>query len=249
MLRRIVELLRAIRRFFMSVKVIDSGNGGSGVVIINNLDESDYNKQRDNKRYPLETCGPTSMAMALLQAGHSIPIKLGEDPADTITTFLTSERYYEKMYRILGTQETQWKPFNIHALLTEGVNELLGEKVSRFRTDWDFLGILFNIVRGGGAVLSGDFTLPDGRELGHMVSLAGFRTKQRNIMDVRSPSEIDLKLVESFIIDDPYGDWHTGYNDHHGNNIEFSPTNFNNIFRVQKNMLKKWAHLVRAGGK
>lgn len=213
--------------------------------IINKSKDVDYNKQRDNKIYPIETCGPTSMAMALVQAGYTYWLKENKDPADVITEFLTTDQAYKRMYDILGTKETSWKPFNIHTILTWGVNELVGGEISRFKTDWSLKEILFNVLQGGGAVLPGDFILNDGRELGHIVSLAGFTTTQKNIKEVNKSIEIDLSQVKEFIIDDPYGNYLEGYNSHHGNNIHFDKETFNSVFRPNNKLERKWAHLIK----
>ena len=214
-------------------------------ITINKSLNEDYNKQRDNEILPLSTCGPTSMAMALLQSGYRDWLIEGEDPADTITKELTTDQAYSRMHRALGTKETNWHPFNIHSILTWGVNNLIGKEISTFRTDWSLQQILLNIVKGGGAVLAGDFTLPDGRELGHIVSLAGFETTQKNIFDAEEPTDIDLVQVPSFIIDDPYGDYTQGYRSHHGMNVVFDYKLFYSVFREKDTSSKKWAHLIK----
>lgn len=204
----------------------------------------DYNRQRDNTILPFHTCGPTSMAMALHQAGYTNWVIPGEDPADTITKHLTTDRAFERMYNVLGRRDTSWRPFNIHAVLTWGINDLLGATASNFRTDWDLRNILFNIVKRGGAVLSGDFVLADGRELGHMVSLAGFTTRQQNILSVQDPMEIKIEDIENYIIDDPYGEYpESKFANHCGNDIKYSPELFNEIFR-NRNSNRKWAHVI-----
>lgn len=215
------------------------------LIVVNHSREMDYNKQRDNVIMPLSTCGPTSMAMALLQAGYRDWLVEGEDPADTITNHLTSKQAYDRMHRVLGTKETVWKPFNIHGILTWGVNTFLKQEVSTFKTDWSLQQILLNIVQGGSAVLAGDFTLPDGRELGHIVSLAGFATNQQNIMDAKKPADVVLAEIPYFIVDDPYGNYMDGYRSHHGMNIEFDYQTFYNVMRVNGSYQKKWAHLIK----
>lgn len=230
------ELLKMFYNFFSNNKE---------VILINKSKDKDYNKQRDNKTYPVETCGPTSMAMALVQAGYTYWLKEGKDPADVITERLTREEAYKRMYDILNTKETNWKPFNIHAVLTWGVNELIGGEVSRFKTNWSLKEILFNVLQGGGAVLPGDFVLEDGRELGHIVSLAGFTTTQKNIEEIKDHVEIDLEQVKEFIIDDPYGNYLKDYNSHHGNNIHFDKETFNRVFRPNNKLERKWAHLIK----
>ena len=217
----------------------------SSTITVNKSLNEDYNKQRDNEILPLSTCGPTSMAMALLQSGHRDWLVEGEDPADTITKALMTDQAFDRMYKMIGTKETFWKPFNIHAILTWGINILLKKDVSTFKTDWTLQQILFNIVQGGGAVLAGDFTLPDGRELGHLVSLAGFETTQKNIFEAKNPTDIDLMQVPFFIIDDPYGNYIDGYKSHHGMNVVFDYKLFYSIFRDKDNPYRKWAHLIK----
>lgn len=212
--------------------------------VINHSKNSDYNKQRNNEILPIETCGPTSMAMALLQAGYRDWTKKNEDPADTITKALTTDEAYEKMYEQLNTKDTKWEPFNIHAILTWGVNKMIGKKVSTFKTNWDLKEIMFNVLNGGAAVLSGDFTLDNGRELGHIVSMAGFATEQEDIEEIKEATEIDLRKVPYFIIDDPYGDYTKNYKDHKGMNIEFKYDLFYDVFRKSGSFERKWAHLI-----
>lgn len=213
-------------------------------IIINHSKNIDFHTQRNNEIYPLEACGPTSMAMALIQAGYrDWQENKKQSGDDIIASFLTSKKYYKEMENMVG-KNTNWKPFNIHALLTKGVNELLKKEVSDFRTNWTLQEILFNIIKGGGAALAGDFTLENGRELGHIVSLAGFITTQSNIEKVNKPEEIKLSKIDTFIIDDPYGNYLKNYEDHKGNNIEFDYKLFYKVFREQNNPNKKWAHLI-----
>jgi len=220
-------------------------NKRKSVIEINYSKDLDYNKQRDNVILPLSTCGPTSMAMALLQAGYRDWIKDGEDPADTITKHLSTEEAYKRMYKEIGSRDTSWRPFNIHAVLTWGVNDLLNSNISTFRTDWNLRVILLNIIQRGGVVLSGDFVLPNGRELGHMVSLAGFRTRQETILSAKLPIDIELSKIVDFIIDDPYGNFTTGYISHLGMNTTFSIELFNETFRRRGNFDIKWGHLIK----
>ena len=217
----------------------------NNLIIFNRSKDSDYNKQRDNEILPLVTCGPTSMAMALFQAGYTNWTKKDEDPADTITKFLTTDEAYERLYSVLGTKETNWRPFNIHSILTWGINEMLGQEVSIFKTSWSIHEVVLNLIKGGGVVLAGDFTLPDGRELGHMVSLAGFATSQQDIEQVEKTEGISMSNIPYFIIDDPYGDYTKGYRDHHGMNIEFDFNLFYDTLRKKGDHKNRWAHLIK----
>ena len=243
----ILDFLKLI--LHTSLKILKGNQKGeanmSNVIVVNKSKDEDYNKQRDNQILPLSTCGPTSMAMALFQAGYRDWVVKNEDPADTITKELTTEQAFERMHNVIGTKETIWRPFNIHAVLTWGINNFLKKEVSTFRTDWTLQQILLNIIQGGGVVLVGDFTLPDGRELGHMVSLAGFETTQNNILFCDHPTKIDLAQVSHFIIDDPYGNYLNGYLSHHGMNVRFDYKLFYSIFRQKDSPSRKWAHLIK----
>lgn len=216
------------------------------LITINRSLDFDYHSQRNNRIFPHEVCGPASITMALVQAGYpeSIWAKSDEDPADVIAERCLQKDAYNKMYKILGTNESSWKPFNIHSILSWAVNDILKKEVTRFRTNWPLKEILFTIIKGGGAALPGDFVLSDGRELGHIVSLAGFTTYQKDILEVDSNYKIDLDKIQSFIIDDPYGNYLENYKSHCGNNIEFSKEKFNEIFRPNNKLGVKWAHLV-----
>jgi len=76
-----------------------------------------------------------------------------------------------------------------------------------------------------GVDLSGEFRLKNG-DLHHIVSLAGFITDEN-------------EDITHFIIDDPYGNFRTDYQDQHGNNIKITRDEFMVVFKPGGNKTVK----------
>ena len=121
-------------------------------------------------------------------------------------------------------------PNEVHQMLEWGVNNLLKKKVVRFSTGVPVEEIIAHLIKGGGVVLSGKFRLKS-RTLNHIVSLAGFITDEN-------------EDITHLIIDDPYGNFRTEYQDHRGNNATITKDEFIAIFKPTGNESIKWAHLV-----
>lgn len=207
--------------------------------------DSNYHTQRNNAQIPFSSCNTTSMVMALKQAGWNIPAPAGVQPEDHLTTFLRGDCGMGALARLAPwaidrvTKTALYPPNEVHAVLSWGVNELLQEEVSVFRTDWLVDELPAALTDGCGIVLSGTFPLPDGGELGHVVSLAGYITAEESHgEDTPSFSNLDMLLL-----DDPYGDWRTGYHDHRGNDTPMAPTDFMQIMKPAGSR-RKWAHRI-----
>ncbi len=192
--------------------------------------DSQYHTQRNNALIPLESCNTTSLVMALKQAGWDLPHPEGMQPEDYLTSRLQSDESLERMRSITpwafdadGT--VLYPPNEVHAMLRLAVNQWAGRDIDTFRTDWDLDELLGSLSRGCGIVLSGIFRV-NGRVLNHMVSLAGFYSD-----------------LSGYIIDDPFGDYRTGYADHHGNNVVVSHDDFMRIFKITGSR-SKWAHVI-----
>ncbi len=121
-------------------------------------------------------------------------------------------------------------PNEVHQMLEWGVNTLLKRKADSFATNVPVETIIAHLIKGGGVVLSGKFKLTT-RTLNHIVSLAGFVTDNN-------------EDITHFIIDDPYGNFRTDYQNLHGNNIRITRDEFISIFNPTGNESVKWAHLV-----
>jgi len=217
--------------------------------VYNFSQDNDYHTQRNNALIPHASCNTTSMVMALKQAGRDLPAPDGVQPEDHLTGFLRGEKGMEALRRLApwaidkATGEALYPPNEVHAVLTWGVNELLGEEVSTFRVDWDLDELIQELTAGAGVVLSGSFPLQGGGELSHVVSLAGYRIAypQGNEPDSFPPK---FEQLTQLFIDDPYGNYLTSYTDHHGNNTPMSPIDFMQIMKRSGDR-KKWAHVIR----
>jgi len=215
-------------------------------MVFNYSKDNDYHTQINNRRLPLSTCNTTSMIMALKQAGVAPPCPLkGEkelpfpsnvQPEDYLTDFLLSPEAYRKMKEMTpwffdrDTGKAIVAPNEVHQMLEWGVNTLLNREVDRFSTGVPIDTIIAHLKKGGGVVLSGEFRLKN-RNLHHIVSLAGFVTDRH-------------EDVTHFIIDDPYGNFRTNYQDQRGNDIWITRDEFVVIFKPGGNESLKWAHLV-----
>lgn len=108
------------------------------------------------------------------------------------------------------------------------MNDWVGAIVDNFRTDWDLKDLIVAMESGNGVVLSGRFPMPSA-DLGHIVSLAGYETRE------------ETPEIMSWIVDDPFGDWRTGYTSHRGNDVSLSVDQFRKIFVKDSGI---WAHIV-----
>lgn len=213
--------------------------------------KDDYHTQRDNALIPHASCNATSMVMALKQAGWEPPEARGMQPEDYLTHFLQSEEGYAAMRRLAPwafdntTNEPLYPPNQVHAVLSWGVNELLGREISRFSTDRPFEGLIDALHKGCGVVLSGVFPTASGGELRHVVSLAGYILKSEyESLPESKPATRDQ--ISEMIIDDPYGDYISGYQNHHGADIRMPMDDFVSLIRQPGYV--KWAHIVSPRG-
>lgn len=128
-------------------------------------------------------------------------------------------------------------------MLTWAANRLARKLVSVFDTKWDLTTLVHVLVNGSGIVLSGLFPMSNGGDLNHVVSLAGFRLQRPATAEELLRDSQASDRVESWIIDDPYGNWRKDYRDHHGNNISMSTTEWASIIKPIGSR-SVWAHVV-----
>ncbi|QEN06812.1 hypothetical protein EXM22_01945 [Oceanispirochaeta crateris] len=205
-------------------------------MVVNYSRDIDYHTQRNNKLIPHSSCNSTSMIMALKQAGVRLPFPSYMQPEDYLTHFLNSKQAIAKMALLAPdlvdteTMQPLIPPHELHCLMEWAVNTLLGKEVVRFSTATSLKKIIAHIDNGGGAVLSGRFPHYINGHINHMVSLAGYM--------------VHNKLISYLLIDDPYGDYMTGYRSHKGNNIPIAIEKAKTIFKPTKDSNEKWAYLV-----
>jgi len=203
-----------------------------------------YHTQRNNKKIPLRACNTTSAIMAMKQAGIEYTVLPGMQDEDYLTMLLETEEAYELQANFYAWSVGIYRPQEVHGILEWGINKLAGKKVDRFKTNASIEELIFFLIRGRGIMLSGTFDLPNGKELHHIVSLAGFKSSQPGILSSQTSGSIDISSISEVIIDDPYGDYRTEYINHHGNNVALSISDFNFIFKKQGDLHNKWAHVI-----
>ena len=203
-------------------------------MITNYSRDLEYHSQRNNMIVPFSSCNTTSAVMALKQAHHKLP-KTSLQPEDALSELLLSPQAYTVMmgrapWAFDHDGAAIYPPQQVHAMLEWGINEWMGREVDHFSTDKHPMSLIPDLDSGCGIILSGLFPMPWG-ELGHIVSLAGY-----------SRDDV-LEALDGWVIDDPYGDWHTGFANTHGNDVLLSTAEFNDIFLRGSTV---WAHTVEA---
>ena len=212
--------------------------------------DSEYHTQRNNVMVPHKSCNTTSSVMALKQANITFTVPETWQEEDYLSSLLQTEEAYLVMKELApwafdANDIPIYPPQQVHAMLEWGINKMVGRTVDVFQTNVSIREMILQIVKGSGIVLSGQFDLPDGREIGHIVSLAGVVTSQRDLKNIQSHIDVYTDTIEAFIIDDPYGNWHTSYTDHRGNNVEMSFDTFNQVFRRPGDTENKFAHVIK----
>lgn len=183
--------------------------------------DGDYFSQLNNKFKPFVSCQVTSVIMALTINGISFDYPKDMQPEDYLFQLCERPEAYDQVAKLApwfidSDGKSKFPPREIHSVLAWVTNNLLVKK----EVDFPYLSphganiqeILFSVLKKN-AVVTGTVLVPDG----HIVVTSGFITNQENIENVKSADEIDLDKVTSIIIDDPYGDYNSGYKKPQGN--------------------------------
>lgn len=195
-----------------------------------------YIDEISNKNIAMSMCNITSYCMAYSYVGGIFPnsSKKYTQEEDKALEFIRNDKDTLDYYKsILPAFYNSWRknevgnypPEQIHTVLNYGFNRYVGWKAASFNEKTDINNIIKEIViNGRPMVLSGKFG-----NLNHIVCLVGIVAK-KEILDHLNDNNL-LKQVTSFIIDDPYGDFHTGYSVTKGNDIQMSVDEFLHIFK------------------
>lgn len=225
-----------------------------------------YHTQRNNNIRAHRTCASTAMAMALRYAGYERQLALAAEDMqyeDFITDFIHTDPRVIKFWQFNRASwiRNSYKNYEkweagklherhvlfgneIHDVMAFAMNTLLEKTVVVFNDQTPIPDILWNLMRGGSATLSGTFPF-NNTILHHIVALAGFQTQQEELHSIAGPDELDISLVENFIIDDPYGDYTTRYKSHSGNDVIMPLSDVYDILKESGNTQVKRAHIVR----
>jgi hypothetical protein len=160
---------------------------------------------------------------------------------DYFTAIMNGKLAWEKFRREFSHEyELGMYPQYKSEMLEWGVNYLVGRRVDKFITDGSLELLVWELLRGRPVVMSGAFT-----EGGHFVCVVGFLSLQHK-HEIKAQDDVDLSQVTEIIFDDPYGDPHTKYRDHHGNDVHMSVSEFDRVTNISRG--KKWMHLLKEEG-
>ena len=210
----------------------------------NNSENKPYYTQRNNKLKPNGSCNVTSMIAALSAAGWDVDklaTKEYPQPEDALMHFILADKRVDSYWRKIDVTGN-YPPNEWHPVLAYGTNLYLrecgliefGESAVQWGERRTFAEIQKTLEAGGAAVLSGVFTAEGKKTIGHVVACVGYKAD-------------DKGNITHFILDDSWGDYHTEYAEHNGNDIEMSVEDFRAMIR-SCNQDCKMAHIVRKAG-
>ena len=201
--------------------------------------DSDYCTQINNKLIPFEACNTTSAIMVLDAAKIAYPKTGGEQPEDSLTKLLLTNEAWEKFDKDFAWgRKNGLKPQNVSGMLAWGINRFVGKDVDHFVETGTLQLMIWHLFNGKPLIMSGSFT-----KSGHFVAVMGFYTRQHREY-ITSALGVDLCRIDYIIVDDPYGNWHTGYRNHRGNNIHFDLQTFNHLTNEPDRDGHKWMHII-----
>jgi len=243
-------------------------------LVINVSDNKENYSQRNNQYihtnkkgvkdvYSLTMCNMTSICMALDYNGWKFP-KLGKwtQPEDALGDFImkssdVDKRYKEKMPALYKEYKSEkmtngkvdyYTPNEIHDLIAFGTNKWLGcSNAITFKEDADIWDIIKELINGRACVISGKFN-----GLNHIVTLVGCSWNFKEIPKMSMNKLIstiisEKRMPNEFIIDDPYGDFHKGYQVASGNDITLTTEEFYSCVKPLGNTQVKMCHFVSSG--
>ncbi len=220
------------------------------MVRINLSEGKDYHTQRNNRTDPLGTCSTTSLVMALKDSGIELPDCAGRQEEDVLAEFILNSPEIAEAFKQDYPSEFEkgTHAYEIPPLRSLGVNLWLGREVNRFSWVAGIQDVILSLIMGKACVMSGMWpyknALGEQRDISHVVCVCGFESAQDNVLDARDPRGIAIDLMVSFIIDDPYGDYRTGYRDTRGNDVIVPFRDFIRITKEQGSVSRKWVNFI-----
>jgi len=180
------------------------------MVTINLSDGKEIHSQRNNKLIPDASCGPTSVANAILSAEIPFDYPKTLQLEDYITAKLMSKESLAHLQKI--DPGAKYNPWNSSVCIVWAVNLLAGKTITEVQ-EIPLKQIVFNLViKKQPMVVGGAFT-----KSRHFVCTVGVQTEQDNIKSITSPEQVELDKIKNMIIDDSWGNYMKGYKDQQGN--------------------------------
>ena len=202
---------------------------------VNNSAGKSYYTQRNNKIKPGSACNVTSMIIALSAAGWPVEkfAPKGEQPEDELMRFIMTDPVTLGRWKQIDPKG-EIPPNQWHEILSLGTNRFLKKhgfdsSPAAFRLSVSVEEITAAIDSGGAAVMSGVFPQENKKPLNHIAGIVGYGDDEKGFY---------------WIIDDPWGCYHSLYKNHNGNDVRMPLADFNAIAKPQ-NQARKWAHIIR----
>ncbi len=208
---------------------------------------NEYIDEITNKNIAHSMCNVTSYCMAYSYCGGKFPnnSKKYTQEEDKFLEYIRNNKdvneYYKKLLPVFykswkNNEKDNYPPEQIHDVLSYAFNKYVEYNASSFCEKTDIDSMIKEIINNGRPmVLSGKFG-----KLNHIVCLVGIKTDKKIAEHLNERNLI--KYVKNFIIDDPYGDYHTEYKIQKGNDIEVSVEDFIKIFKPVENTDFKMCH-------
>jgi hypothetical protein len=192
-------------------------------MIVNNSVGKDNWTQLKNVNEPLATCNVTACINAAQAAGWDVMAlrrSLSPRPADDLFMFIRLDQDCNRLWKSYDPDGkipiNQWM-----APLALGLAKWLGKHDSAsFRmAKWEEMRDC--IIAGGSCVVSGHYKTTD-KDIDHITALVGIDYDPATM------------VVNSWIMDDSYGDYRTGYEVKYGDNITMAHADLLYLLKEQK---------------
>lgn len=193
-------------------------------MVVNNSVGKDNWTQLKNVNEPLATCNVTACVNAVQASGWDVMAMrkgLADRPADDLYLFIKADKDCKRLWEAYDPKGTipinQWM-----APLALGLAKWLGHhaaasfKMARWEEMFDC------IVNGGSCVVSGHYQTANGKAIDHITALVGLDYDQEKM------------TVNSWIMDDSYGDYRTGYDIKFGDNIKMAHADMLFLLKEQR---------------
>lgn len=205
-------------------------------MIVNNSALKPNWTQLNNKYEPLSTCNVTACINASQAAGHDVETLrkgLAERPADDLLLFIQKNDNCNQLWKELDPKSTipinQWMP-----VLALGLGLWLGNCHYAYFEMTGSDKMRDCIIGGGACVISGRYETKKGY-IDHITALVGVDYNED-------------KTVNSWIMDDSYGDYRTKYESRMGDNIVMSNIDFMALTKEQKSLKKRCIFVPKKDG-
>ena len=249
----------------------------NGQFIVNNADSDQHYSQRNNQFVQKNSkgmvevnaasmCNVTSLVMTADINGWKFPSGKYSQPEDNLMDFISKSKEVDKYYKkTMPVMYNDWKkckltpsgkidyytPNEVHAVLAYGFNLWVGcSTADTFRENVTIPEIVNELLEGRAVTISGLFS-----GLHHIVSLVGakwdlsrqYTATNNTVPKILQGIKAQHIAPATFIINDPYGDYHNYSAGKSGRGIELTYNQFIEMVKPLNNYNIKMAHFVKSG--